>query len=67
MSKFTEDTVELAAIDWLREIGYDYAHGGDIAPGEPAAERASYSEVLLVGRLYAAWEIVPKRCDKRIE
>lgn len=56
MTRFTEDTVELAALDWLREIGYDYIHGGVIAPGEPAAERDSYSEVLLVGRLRAALE-----------
>ena len=56
MSNFTEDTVERAAIDWLREIGYDYVHGGEIAPGEPAAERTSYNEVLLLGRLSAALE-----------
>lgn len=54
--KFTEDTVELAAIDWLREIGYDYIHGGVIAPGETATERTSYNEVLLVGRLRSALE-----------
>jgi type I restriction enzyme R subunit len=54
--KFTEDTVELAAIEWLREIGYDYIHGGVIAPGEPAAERTTYNEVLLVGRLHSALE-----------
>lgn len=51
---FNEDTVELATIDWLRELGYDYVHGGQIAPGEPAAERASYNEVLLEGRLRQA-------------
>jgi type I restriction enzyme, R subunit len=56
MSQFNEDTVELAAIDWLQEIGYDYIHGGVIAPGEPAAERTSYNEVLLVGRMRAALE-----------
>lgn len=54
--RFNEDTVELAAIDWLREIGYNYLHGGIIAPGEPAAERTSYNEVLLVGRLRSALE-----------
>ncbi|MCB9451499.1 MAG: DEAD/DEAH box helicase, partial [Anaerolineaceae bacterium] len=52
--RFNENTVEQAAIDWLREVGYGYVHGGDIAPGEPAAERESYGEVLLVGRLWAA-------------
>lgn len=54
--RFNEDTVELAAIDWLRDVGYDYVHGGEIAPGEPAAERESYNEVLLTGRLRRALE-----------
>jgi type I restriction enzyme R subunit len=56
MTKLTEDTVEQAAIDWLREVGYDYLHGSVIAPGEPGAERAGYGDVLLVGRLRAALE-----------
>ncbi len=56
MPRFNEDTVELAALEWLRDIGYDYIHGGDIAPEEPAAERTTYAEVLLIGRLRAALE-----------
>ncbi len=56
MPRFNEDTVERAAIDWLREIGYAYVFGGDIAPGEPAAERVTYAEVLLLGRLQTALE-----------
>ncbi len=51
MNKFNEDTVERAAIEWLQAVGYDYMPGGVIAPGELAAERSSYNEVLLVGRL----------------
>lgn len=54
--RFNEDTVEQATIQWLREIGYDYIHGGDIAPGEPFAERTTYGEVLLLGRLRDALE-----------
>ena len=56
MNKFNEDVVEQAAIGWLQDCGYDYLHGGVIAPGEPAAERESYNDVLLVGRLRAALE-----------
>lgn len=56
MSKFTEDTVEQAAIEWLRQVGYDYVHGGTIAPDEPASERATYGDVLLLGRLRASLE-----------
>ncbi|MEO0563238.1 MAG: type I restriction endonuclease subunit R, partial [Chloroflexota bacterium] len=54
----TEDTVEYAAIEWLQSVGYDYIHGGTIAPGEPASERDSYNEVLLVGRLQQALETI---------
>jgi type I restriction enzyme R subunit len=54
MNGFNEDTVEYAAIEWLKELGYSYIHGGIIAPGEPAAERSDYREVLLVGRLREA-------------
>lgn len=54
MSKFTEDTVEYAALDWLEEVGYTPVFGGNIAPGEPAAERADYREVLLENRLREA-------------
>ena len=51
---FTESIVEDAALDWLAQVGYAVVHGGDIAPGEPAAERASYHDVILTGRLRAA-------------
>ncbi|TVR19417.1 MAG: type I restriction endonuclease subunit R [Anaerolineaceae bacterium] len=54
--KFTEDTVEQAAIDWLQQTGYTYIHGGTIAPDEPTAERETYNDVILVGRLLAALE-----------
>lgn len=54
MSQFTEDVVEQAALEWLRSLGYTTLYGGDIAPGEPSAERVSYDEVILLGRLRAA-------------
>ncbi len=51
MSVFNENTVEQAALEWLRSMGYEYRFGPDIAPGEAQAERESYREVLLMGRL----------------
>ena len=51
-----EDHVEQAAIVWLGRQGYRHLHGPDIAPGEPAAERATYADVVLAGRLRAALE-----------
>jgi len=51
MTKFTESTVEAAALEWLQEIGYTVVGGPDIAPGEPAAERATYGDVILAQRV----------------
>jgi type I restriction enzyme R subunit len=48
---FTESVVEDAALDWLRELGYTLRHGPDIAPGELAAERDDYTQVVLPRRL----------------
>ena len=56
MTHFTESIIEQAALDWLKDLGYTVVFGGDIAPGEPAAERENYQEVLLLGRLRAALE-----------
>ena len=49
-----ESTVEDAALEWLGVLGYAIGHGPDMAPGEPAAERASFADVVLVARLRAA-------------
>jgi type I restriction enzyme R subunit len=52
--RFTESIVEDAALAWLEEQGYTVLHGPDIAPGEPAAERADYGQVILEERLRQA-------------
>lgn len=31
MTSFTESIIEQAAIDWLKELGYEYAFGPEIA------------------------------------
>jgi type I restriction enzyme R subunit len=49
-----ESIVEEAALEWFGELGYAVGHGPQLAPGEPAAERDSFSEVVLVGRLREA-------------
>jgi type I restriction enzyme R subunit len=51
---FTESSIEQAALDWFKDLGYAVLFGGDIAPEEPAAERIDYSEVVLSGRLITA-------------
>ena len=49
-----ESHVEEAALEWFGELGYAVVHGPQLAPGEPAAERDSLGEVVLVGRLREA-------------
>lgn len=51
MSKFTESEVEDAALAWFDGIGYDIAHGPEIAVDGLFAERFDYSGVILEGRL----------------
>src|SRR5579862_9397408 len=51
---FTESIVEEAVLGWFGELGYAALNGLDIAPGETAAERAGYGDVVLVGRLRTA-------------
>ncbi len=46
-----ESHVEAATLEWLGELGFATLHGSDIAPEEPAAERESFGDVVLVGRL----------------
>ena len=46
-----ESVVEDAALVWFADLGYAIGHGPHIAPGEPAAERDTFGDVVLVGRL----------------
>jgi type I restriction enzyme R subunit len=52
----TENDLELACIDWFRDLGWEYAHGESISPGGFAPERAHYNEVVLAPRFRAALE-----------
>ena len=53
-TSFIESIVEDAAIEWFRSLGYSFTHGPKLAPDEPAAERASFGDVILAGRLREA-------------
>ena len=50
-----ESHVEEAALAWFGELGYAVGRGPNLAPGEPAAERDWFGEVVLVGRLRKAF------------
>jgi type I restriction enzyme R subunit len=54
VTALNESTVELAALEYLRQLGWATAFGPSIAPDAPAAERSSYEQVFLYGRLRAA-------------
>ncbi len=54
MTSVNELIVESAALEYLRELGYQTAFGPDIAPETNGAERTSYEQVYLYGRLRVA-------------
>ena len=47
LTTITESNVEEASLAWLEGLGWQAAHGPDIAPGVPGAERSDYGEVVL--------------------
>jgi type I restriction enzyme R subunit len=52
-TNFAESDVEVAALGWLRGLGYDVRHGPDLLFGEPTAERSDpgCGDVILAARL----------------
>ena len=51
MTTLTEADVEETALDWLAAVGWQVAHGPDIAPETPNTERNDYGQVVLEQRL----------------
>ena len=50
-ARLAESDVEEHTLAWLRDLGYTTLFGPDIAPGEPAAERETWQDVILKRRL----------------
>lgn len=50
VTSFSESVVEQAALAWLESVGWQVRNGAEIAPGEPAAERDDYGQVVLAQR-----------------
>ncbi len=66
--KFTESTVEDAALGFFKELGYDYRPGPEIAHDGLFAERTGYEDVVLGKRLRDALaRINPKLPPSAIE
>lgn len=60
MSYLNESIAEEAALSWFAKPGYTIAPGPHLAPGEPAAERDAFGDVVLLGRLRdAIWRLNP--------
>jgi type I restriction enzyme, R subunit len=51
MTRLNESVVEQATLAWLESVGWQVRNGAEIAPGEPAAERDDYGQVVLSRRL----------------
>lgn len=49
-----ESQLEIATVDYFRELGYEYVHGPKIAPDGEVSERIDYGQVVLIGRLRSA-------------
>ncbi len=54
MKGFSEDIVEEAGIEILKDLGWLYLHGTSIAPDGPAPQRQAFSDVILLPRLETA-------------
>ncbi len=54
MGGFSEDIVEEAGIEVLKDLGWFQLHGTSIAPDGPSPQRRAFSEVVLLPRLEAA-------------
>ncbi|MCX5513746.1 DEAD/DEAH box helicase [Kaistia algarum] len=53
---FSEDIVEHAGIEVLKELGWFHLHGTSIAPDGPAPQRQAFADVVLLPRLERALE-----------
>lgn len=47
LHSLNESIVAEAALTWFGGLGYAIGHGPHMAPGEPAAERGSFGDMLL--------------------
>ena len=52
----SEKLVEQATLSWLESLGWQVAHGPDIAPNAPNGERIDYGQVVMERRLRDALE-----------
>ena len=61
-----ENIVELAALDYFRQLGYHTSFGPMLAPGESGEERESFEQVYLYGRLRDAVRRINPGTDRSL-
>ncbi len=61
-----ENIIELAALDYFRQLGYHTGFGPLLAPGEPGEERESFEQVYLFGRLRDAARRINPGIDRSL-
>ncbi|MDD2267922.1 MAG: type I restriction endonuclease subunit R [Eubacteriales bacterium] len=66
MSNFTEDHLEQAVMEWFQGLGYQTLYGPDISPDGSFAERESFGDVVLYGRLHSALKRINRQYSERV-
>ena len=61
MSKFIENDLEQAVLEWFQDLGYQIQYGPDISPGGSFSERESFGDVVLYDRLHSALKRINKQ------
>ena len=61
MSKFIENDLEQAVMEWFQDLGYQTQYGPDISPGGSFSERESFGDVVLYDRLHSALKRINKQ------
>ncbi len=64
MTTITKAGIEQAGLAWLPGAGWRIAHGPDIAPDTPSAERAHYGQVILTQPLHTT-TLIPRAGGSR--
>lgn len=66
ISTFTEDHLEQAVLEWFKDSGYQTLYGPDISPGGSFAERESFGDVVMYGRLHSALKRINRQYSDHI-
>jgi type I restriction enzyme, R subunit len=65
-NKINEEEIELATIDILKDLGYKYIHGEEIAPDSENPERERWDDVILKQRLTESLEKINPDIPKEV-